>query len=244
MDNVVSRIENASPIVKACIHSVIINRAKHPVYIISKYNIEKYIYLPYHIKEKFNNRTFSVTHFSDIVRFALLSRYGGYWIDSTFFLNTPLIKLNSTYFTLKLKYCWIKGHPFIKCLFSGNFMAVCKNSFIATYCYMAFLQYWKKYNSLIDYQLIDYIIHIAYINIKEFTQKINALPFIECNIFLLAENFNSSYNKSHFLCSYNKLSYKRAVQSSNSNGMTNYGYLIENYKLGFKHIGKKLILNI
>ena len=65
-------IEKAPPLVLACIQSVIKNRAKHPVIIINKYNIDKYIELPKYIIEKFNNKTFSVTHFSDIVRFALL----------------------------------------------------------------------------------------------------------------------------------------------------------------------------
>lgn len=43
-------IKNAPPIVKLCFQSVILNRAKHRVYIIDKYNYEKYIKLPFYIK--------------------------------------------------------------------------------------------------------------------------------------------------------------------------------------------------
>ena len=101
-------IKDAPPIVLSCIQSIILNKAKHPLIIISKYNLEKYIKLPSFIKNKFENNTFSITHFYDIVRMALLSKYGGYWIDSTYFISTPLTKVNTTFFTLKLNYCWTK----------------------------------------------------------------------------------------------------------------------------------------
>ena len=79
-------IDNAPPIVKSCIQSIIENRAEHTVHIISKYNLNKYIKLPSYLKQKFNKRKFGITHFSDIIRFALLSKYGGYWLDSTYFI--------------------------------------------------------------------------------------------------------------------------------------------------------------
>ena len=147
-------IENAPPLVQSCVQSIIINKAKHPVYLIDKYNFEKYIKLPSFIKEKLNNGTFSVTHFSDILRMGLLYKYGGYWIDSTYFVNTPLTKVDFHFYTIKKNYCSMKS-SFIKCIWVGNFLAVPPNSFFATYGYMAFLSYWKKYNSLINYFLTE-----------------------------------------------------------------------------------------
>ena len=229
-------IEKAPQIVKSCVQSIINNRDKHPVYIINKFNLENYVKLPSFILEKFNNRTFSITHFSDIVRFALLFKYGGYWIDSTYFITSPLKKVNTNYFTLKLDYCFTNSHPFIKCLWSGNFMAVSKNSFIATYGYMAFLFYWKKYNSLIDYFLIDYIIHIAYNKVTVFKDIIGRLPYIRCNIFSLEKCLNSDYKTLDLKCYFNKLSKKTIPHLYNSNNLTNYGYIIENYKLNMKFI--------
>ena len=240
-------IENAPPIVKACIQSIIINRAKHPVYIISKYNLEKYIKLPSYIIEKLNNKTLTFTYFSDITRMGLLFKYGGYWIDSTYFVNTPLTKVNTTFFTIKtlFKDCFTQTHPFVKCYFSINFMAFPKNSFIATYGYMAILYYWKKYNSLIEYFLLDYIFHIAFMNIPEFKELVDKNPALICNIFVLCPKLNSNYKKSEFECSFNKLSYKNKYLSLNNNGMTNYGYLMENYKLNLNNIdNKNIILNI
>ena len=232
-------IENAPPVVKSCIQSIILNRAKHRVYIIDQYNYEKYIKLPFYIKEKFNNRTFHVIHFSDIIRMGLLLKYGGYWIDSTYFINIPLTKVNTSFYSLKINYCF--RHRFIKCLWAINFLAVPPKSFIATYCYMAFLLYWKKYNSLINYFLLDYIVHIAYNNVPEFKNLVTNLPFVNCNIFSMGKSLNSNYNKKYFQCSFNKLTRKRVYKKFNNNNKTNYGYLIEKYKLNFKNINNNFI---
>ena len=232
-------IENAPPIVKSCVQSVILNRAKHPVYIIDKYNLEKYIKLPSYIKEKFNKGAFSIAHFSDIVRMGLLLKYGGYWIDSTYLVNTPLIKVNTSFYSLKLNYCF--PHRFIKCQWAINFMAVPPNSFIATYCYAALLFYLKKYNSFINYFLLDYIILIAYNNVLEFKNLITNLPFVNCNIFSLVKSLNYGYNKDKLKCSFNKLTRKKVFNAFNTNGKTNYGYIIEKYNLNIKNINNNFI---
>ena len=223
-------IKNAPPIVLSCIKSIIINRGKHRIFIIDKYNIDNYIQLPSYIKEKFNNRTFSITHLSDIIRMGLLSKYGGYWIDSTIFITTPLINANKTFFTLKKPKCF--KHPFIKCKWCGYFLGTTKNSFISTYSYIAFLYYWKNYNSLISYFLIDYIIYIAYKKVKQFMNIIENLPLYKCNIWLVNE-LNNEYNKKNFKCSFNKLTYKKNFNIFNGTKQTNFGFLIENYKLNF-----------
>ena len=229
-------IQSAPPIIKSCFQSIIENRVRHPVFLITKFNLEKYIKLPSFINEKFKNGTFSITHFSDIVRFALLSKYGGYWIDSSYFLVKPLKEENISYYTLKLNYCFTYTHPFIKCKWSGNFMAVGLNSFIATYGYIAFLFYWKKYNKLIDYYLIDYIIHIAYMNLKEFKDKIEQLPFVTCNIFSLIKYINFGFNQSYINCPFNKLARRLDFKAFNGNNLSNYGYIIEKYKINMKLI--------
>ena len=233
-------IETAPPIVLSCFQSLIENRGKHPVIIITKDNIDKYVKLPYYIMEKFNNGTFNLVHFSDIVRFTLLFQHGGYWIDSTYFVTTPISKVDTPFYTLKLNYCWTYNIPFINCLFSGNYMAATKNSFLATYSYYAFLFYWKKYNSLISYFLIDLIIYVAYDKILGFKNIISKIPFVPCNIFTLQGKLNSEYKKSD-ICLYNKLT-RRFIfhKNKDSNTTTHYEYLIEHYKFDYNYINKNL----
>ena len=188
-----------------------------------------------------------MAHFADIVRIGLLLKYGGYWIDSTYFIDTPLNKVNTTFFTIKTRFehCFLKRHSFIKCLFSINFLAVPKNSFIATYGYIAILSYFKKYNNMISYFLLDYIFHIAYINIPKFKDIIDNGPFVDCNIFTLYERINSNYKKSNFNCPFNQLSHKGYFRLKSFNkGITNYGFIISNYSLDLKNIDNNIILNI
>lgn len=92
--------EKAPPLVKACIHSIFDNKASHPVHLLDKYNLKSYINLPKYILKKFHNGKFTITHFSDIVRSALLSTHGGYWIDATYLVASPINYTNSSFFTL------------------------------------------------------------------------------------------------------------------------------------------------
>ena len=236
MDDWYQGIETAPPLIQLCFQSVIENRANHPVILITKYNINKYIKLPNYIIEKFNNKTFSLTHYSDIVRVALLFKYGGYWIDATYLVTTPITKVNTPFYTLKLDSCWISNHPFINCLWSANYMAVAKNSFLATFAYNSFLLYWKKYNSLVAYFLIDFIVHIAYSNVTEFKSIISKIPFVPCNIFSLCYKLNSKYNKSN-ICHFNKLN-KGFTYKHNDNITSHYEYLIERYKFNPHNMNK------
>ena len=65
-------IKKAPPIVQSCIKSVLINRANHPVYILNKYNLNKYIKLKEKIKNKFNQGYITITLLSDIIRMGIL----------------------------------------------------------------------------------------------------------------------------------------------------------------------------
>lgn len=221
-------IKFAPPIVKSCIKSVIINKGKHHLHIIDKNNLKKYLELPSYIIEKFNNKSFSITHLSDIVRIGLLYKYGGYWIDSTILLTTPLKTFNSSFFTLKKRKCG--KHPFINCKWVVFIMGSRKKSFISTYVYISFLIYLKKYNSFIDYFLLDYIISIAYKYVDEFKNMIDKLPYDSCNMNLFSY-LNLGYEKSYFRCQFNKLSYKKHFNLLNGKNKSNYGYIIEKYKL-------------
>jgi hypothetical protein len=235
-------IENAPLIVQSCIKSVILNRAKHPVYIISKYNLNKYIKLPKYIIQKLNSGYITITHFSDIVRAALLYKYGGYWIDATYFINRPLTKVNTTFFTIKLSHCWRKNDPIINCLWSINFMASTKNSFISTYSYMALIHYWKKYNRSINYFLLDYIVLIAYNKIAKFKQTILNLPNITCSIFSLNKLLNSIHIKNHTICSFNKLKKTAKGVLFIGKKKTNYGYIVKKYKLDLKNENENIFI--
>ena len=71
------------PIVRICYQSLLRNAGTHPVHLITKENIDKYIEFPSHIMKKVRNGHITLTHFSDILRMCLLYQYGGLWMDAT-----------------------------------------------------------------------------------------------------------------------------------------------------------------
>lgn len=75
-------LEDAPDIVKCCINSIIEN-VEGKKQIITYDNYFKFVKISETILEKHKQGIISKTHFSDILRLALLCKYGGIWIDST-----------------------------------------------------------------------------------------------------------------------------------------------------------------
>lgn len=103
--------EQAPDIVKACIESqkkYVPGGVKHIV--ITEKNVEDYIILPAYILEKVKAGDITLTTLSDMIRSALLYKYGGFWMDSTLMVLNPLDKeiLNYSLYTRNLpetQYC-------------------------------------------------------------------------------------------------------------------------------------------
>lgn len=78
-------LENAPEIVKICVDSIRRNAHGREVIVITDKNYRDYVTFPAHIEQKVRDGIISKTFFSDILRLALLSRYGGMWLDATFY---------------------------------------------------------------------------------------------------------------------------------------------------------------
>lgn len=84
--------DNAPDLVKACINSIRNEFKEKEIVIITNDNLDEYIDFPKSIKEKFQKGIISFTHLSDLIRIALLSKYGGLWVDSTVLCTSSDIK--------------------------------------------------------------------------------------------------------------------------------------------------------
>ena len=184
-------IENSPSIIKSSIISIEMNSGNHPFHKLDKYNYDKYVILPKYILDKFNDKIIDVSHFLEILRMGILSKYGGFWLDLTNFDNNPSISIYASLFTSKLSKC---NQKITKILKPNNFFISSKNSFLTTYSYNAFLIYWKhhKYNKI---SLLDDIIHIGYQSIYEFKEYIDKIPYIDCNEFILNNLLKEDYSK-------------------------------------------------
>lgn len=81
--------DNPPPIVARCFESVQRNCGDYKIIILDKNNYSKYVEVPDYVRACFRGREISA-HWSDYIRFSLLERYGGVWLDATVFLTDKL----------------------------------------------------------------------------------------------------------------------------------------------------------
>ncbi len=184
-------IEDNSPdIVKACLNSVRQNFSSDKIVILSKNNLSDYIELPEHILEKVEKKIFSITLLSDIIRASILYKYGGIWLDATCLLTQPIFDDIKSYSFYSNK---LQGDKNLKRYvsegkWSAFFIAGSAHNEIFGNLQRVFFEYTKKYNKLIDYYLVDYIIRLCYENLPNIKSQIDAVPENNQNIYALSEN--------------------------------------------------------
>lgn len=177
---------NAPLIVKKCIDQI--KKYNQNVIVLNLENYHNYVELPEIITEKFSQKKITPTHFSDILRFALLAKHGGLWIDSTYLTFQPLPSdiWENNFFTLSSqKPIFKKWIPQGK--WSGNFIKFEKGDPTPLIIYSIFIQYWIDNDYLIDYFLIDYIIRLNYEYNFSFKKQIDQNKDVGDNIFFLIE---------------------------------------------------------
>ena len=203
--------DNAPEMVKKCIKSI--KKYSEKVILLDKDNLYNYINIEQTIINKLDRGIITKTHFSDIVRMKLLSKYGGYWIDSTIFLTDNIFKLieNKDFYTPKL---YEKDNllSVSKGKWCGFFIGG-KNNVLYSFVNDIFVEYWNKYDCLIDYFLIDYCISLAYDNLDIVRYDIDNNNYNNMNIFELNKIKNRKFDKERYTIlvknnMIHKLSYK------------------------------------
>ncbi|MBQ4284557.1 MAG: DUF4422 domain-containing protein [Lachnospira sp.] len=229
-------MEQAPELVRMCVKSLENNIPKDvaELRVLTIDNLADYIRVPDWIMKKVNEGTISLTHFSDIIRMGLLYRYGGMWIDATYYVNRPMHKgmFEREFFTLRqAKSKW--RADIVQARWAGNFLVVKPGNLLAKFVLEAFYEYWKVSDKMIDYFLIDYVIALAYNTLPQVKEMIDNCPYSEPQIFELAEVLNSKWSQEKIEAltadtAFFKLSYKVPVAKENVVGeKTFYGYLVE-----------------
>lgn len=171
-----SGIEDAPELVKQCIKSIKKNSGGHRVYFISKDTYEQYITLPDYILERFNEGNMCAAHFSDYLRYSLLEKYGGLWLDATIFVSQTLPEeyFLSPFFTCK---SMIRETRFIsKYRWTTFCIGGWKESLLFSFLKNSLEEYWKHNDLAIDYLMTDYLIEIAYNDILSIREQIDKVP--------------------------------------------------------------------
>lgn len=206
--------ENAPEIVKSCVSSIKENFKNHDVVLIDSSNFKTFVNIPDYILKKVENKTISLTHFSDILRVCLLEKYGGVWIDATCYLTASISHEITKYSFYSNKLNNDGSKLFVsKGRWSAFFLCSNKGNQIITNLKNLFFEYWKTHDTLIEYYLIDYAITLQYSKFENIKKAIDEVPENNPEIHtlssLLFETFDKKiFNDICFSTSLFKLSYK------------------------------------
>lgn len=214
----------------------VIPEDKAELHIITLDNYTNYVDIPQHIVEKFEKGIVTMTTMSDVLRFCLLERYGGYWLDATVFFTDDI---PNEYFE-KDFYCQkmtnrpeLVAREACKCNWCGFSMHGKKGNPVFSFMVDAFSYWWSKYDSIIDYVLIDYMLMAGYMNVPKIKEIIDTVEDNNEDIFELYQKLNEPYSKELFESFtqrnvMHKLTYKMELKKETDNGeMTLYGYLLK-----------------
>lgn len=193
--------ENAPDIVKKCINSVRkhIDNTKCELHIITFENWNKYVTFSEPIIEKFNSGKITMTTLSDRLRMELLYRYGGMWLDATYYITDDRIQnilSDDAFFTIKFKNA-LWDDDVTKGRWSGNCLKGPAGFSLFGFVMEAFDEYYRYMDKLIDYFMIDYFIAVAYENIPQVKAEIDACAASNPSalIFNNSDNCNKIYRE-------------------------------------------------
>lgn len=195
--------ENLAPeLVKKCLLSIRNNIPSDlaNIYIISFDNVGDYISLPNWVIEKFNQGKLSYAHLSDILRMGLLYRYGGLWLDATYYMTAPFPK---EIFNNKVFYTHRTATPkwkadITKGRWSINLLKGDSGNILFRYVLNALYEYWDLRDEVFDYYLFDYIFALAYEKIPEAKRLIDSCGYSQPKIFELKPLLNQKFNQTVF----------------------------------------------
>lgn len=223
--------ENDAPdVVKCCINSLKQNSRKRVVFL-SKTNLREYCDLPEWLYQKFEAGKIGMAHFSDIIRFYLLYKYGGYWADSTCFcakefpegIEQLQFYSLTNFFEKTLKWKW-----------TSFFMYGRQGNLISKKMIDFYLRYWKDHDCAITYLFLDCFMEVNYINDIQFRNLIDEIPKHDCPM-PIVQTLNDECNdtkyreimsRSFFI---NKLSYKVNNVTMKNGKKTLYGMICDKY---------------
>ena len=168
-------IENAPEIVKKCVESVKRNMPQYEVRVLTAENIFDYVTLPEHIVRKYQKGTITFTHFSDILRTALLVQHGGIWLDATVLMTDaiPAQMTDASLFLLQKSKLQIIPH-----MGSSWYIVAQKGNAVLKRVLELLSAYWARENKLRDYYLFHLFFYLAITQNTQGREALRAIPYV------------------------------------------------------------------
>ena len=199
-------------------------------------NYQQYIQIPDYIVDKYEQGYISAAHFSDVIRFCLLSKYGGMWLDSTVYVSSdiPINYVDTYYYTQKADDPNLYLNEPSRAQWCGFIWGGSKYNPVFAFVRDALFLYWEKHNLAIDYIFFDYIILEAYKEVESIKEMIEGQEANNEEIWALWKVINDVFDPDEYakICSTNlfhKLSYKRRLVKHIDEQCTYYGHIYNDY---------------
>ena len=161
------------PLVQACLNSVEKFKGKCERILLTPDSVKEYIDLPDYIYKMKESGKMCTAHFVDIVRTALLVKYGGVWIDSTILLTDTIpeyITDSELFFFRTDEKIDLDGLCGTNYLISASL----PNNIILSQVLASMFAYWKENRFLVNYFSHMHIITLVCRNNKA---SLNQIPF-------------------------------------------------------------------
>lgn len=222
--------EQMPEVVRICYASLLKHANGHPVHLITKDNYRQYVEISEWVMQKFKNGIITITHFSDLLRLALLSRYGGFWMDATLYLTRDMPSEMPYFFTLKqqsISNIFVSNYRW-----SGYCMGGTNNNPIFSEAYDLLVnQYWSQHNRLLNYFILDYVYDYLYQTDESIRKEIDANPYNNPDVNFLYEHLSLPYKKEEWekVCEQtyiHKLSWKETYSEYIDNKETYYNKIL------------------
>lgn len=226
-------IETAPILVKVCLESQKLHLHDYEFRILDFNNYHQWVQLPQYVVDKYRKGIIPSASFSDLIRLAVLKKYGGIWMDATVYC--------SGFGNDNLKKRWEKIMHSELTIFryfkqginepiglSTWFFSVVPHNIIISVALDMLLAYWKDFNCLIDY----YIIHLFLeLTLSEFPDVVSNMPHENSSYSLfLANVLRNDYKEKDWInmtkyVSIHKLNYRK-VEEAMKNPHSYCSYII------------------
>ena len=227
-------MENAPEIVKRCVDSVKRNMPKYEVRVLTAENMFEYVTLPEHIVRKYKNGTITFTHFSDILRTALLVQHGGIWLDATVLLTDalPTQMTDAPIFFLQKSKLQLIPH-----MGSNWFLVSYKGNPVMTRMLDLLCVYWQRENVVRDYYIYHLFLYLLLTRNAQGIEVQRVIPYVpNVDAHTLQFNLFEDYSETQwehmiFRSPIHKLTWKFNHNEPLDKRGTNYDYILHHMHL-------------
>lgn len=184
----------APDIVKKCIASVEHYAPDYTVHLITEETLFDYVSFPDHIITRYRKRRIPFTHFSDILRTALLVQHGGIWMDATVMLtgSLPEYVSDTSLFMYQSSVLQNLPHATSNWLIASN-----KGNSLLQRQLDLLYAYWQHESGLRNYFIYHIFFYLIVTHNPRAKSTFEQMPYVaNVNVHLMQKCFDYTYSES------------------------------------------------